>query len=92
MARRETAPLALVGLGLILAGLVMVSWPGITGPAGDTTWEGDVLFIAAAILWAIYTRWWSDAGKSVRRGPSSWCGCWRYRTFQSTGPWMAARG
>src|SRR6185436_10755199 len=51
----ETAPLALVGLGLILTGLVLVSWPGITGPAGDTTWEGDVLFLAAAVLWAIYT-------------------------------------
>ena len=51
----ETAPLAIVGLGLILVGLVLVSWPGITGPAGDTTWEGDVLFLSAAVLWAIYT-------------------------------------
>src|SRR4029453_5001784 len=51
----ETAPRAIGGLGLILGGLVVVSWPGVTGPAGDTTWEGDVLFLSAAVLWAIYT-------------------------------------
>jgi drug/metabolite transporter (DMT)-like permease len=51
----ETAPWAIVGLGLILAGLAMVSWPALTGPPGDRTWEGDILFITAAVLWAIYT-------------------------------------
>jgi len=41
------------GLPLILAGLVLVSWPGIRG--GHATWLGDVLFALDAILWGLFT-------------------------------------
>jgi len=51
----ETAPLAILGLVLILGGLVLVAWPGIIAPPADRTWEGDALFLAAGVLWAIYT-------------------------------------
>jgi len=41
------------GLPLILVGLVFVSWPGLRG--GHTTWIGDVLFAADAMLWGLFT-------------------------------------
>jgi len=41
------------GLPLILAGLVLVSWPGLRG--GHATWLGDVLFALDAMLWGLFT-------------------------------------
>jgi drug/metabolite transporter (DMT)-like permease len=51
----ETAPKAILGLILILAGIALVSWPTIIDLTGDPTWSGDALFLVAGLLWAIYT-------------------------------------
>jgi drug/metabolite transporter (DMT)-like permease len=61
--REWPRPGNLAGLALIVAGLVLVGWPGL-GDAGDRTWAGDLLFVAAGILWALFTvltrRWQID--------------------------------
>ncbi|MEO5672586.1 MAG: DMT family transporter, partial [Ramlibacter sp.] len=44
----------LAGLGLIAAGIMFIALPAWTGPGG-TTWLGDLLFVGAATLWALYT-------------------------------------
>jgi drug/metabolite transporter (DMT)-like permease len=41
----------LVSLPLILAGLLLVSWPALRGG----TWLGDALFAADAVLWGLFT-------------------------------------
>ena len=65
----ETAPKAILGLILILAGVALVSWPAIIDLTGDPTWSGDASFLVAGLLWAIYT-------VLVRR--------WRVRPLQAT--------
>jgi drug/metabolite transporter (DMT)-like permease len=56
------SPARLVGLGVILVGLVLVGWPGLSG--GGETWLGDLLFLVAGVLWALFTvaarRWRVD--------------------------------
>lgn len=51
------------GLALIVIGLVLVGWPGIGG-GDDRAWVGDLLFIGAGVLWALFTvltrRWHVD--------------------------------
>jgi len=51
----------LAGLGLIMAGVLLIGWQGLAqGAAG--AWIGDLLFVAAGFLWASYTvasRAWS---------------------------------
>ena len=44
----------LAGLGLIVVGLVLVSWPSMWG-GGDRVWLGDLLFVIAGVLWATFT-------------------------------------
>lgn len=57
-------PARLGGLALIVAGLVLVGWPGLSGRAGAWTWLGDLLFAVDAVLWGLYTvlarRWHVD--------------------------------
>lgn len=57
-------PARLAGLALIIAGLVLVSWPGIAGVGAERTWPGDVLFLVAGVLWGLFTvlarRWQVD--------------------------------
>jgi drug/metabolite transporter (DMT)-like permease len=48
-------PSRLGGLALIVAGLVLVSWPGMSGGAGERAWLGDLLFAVDALLWGLYT-------------------------------------
>jgi drug/metabolite transporter (DMT)-like permease len=43
------------GLPLIVAGLVLVSWPGLRGGHGAATWLGDLLFAVDAVLWGLFT-------------------------------------
>ena len=56
--RRVTA----VGLAAIVLGLVLVGWPSLRGD--DGAWLGDVLLVAAGVLWALFTvlarRWRVD--------------------------------
>ncbi len=57
-------PATLVAMAVIVAGLVLVGWPGLRGGAGSTVWLGDLLFVVAGVLWALYTvavrRWRAD--------------------------------
>ena len=51
----------LLGLAVIIAGVLMIGWSGLTG-GGPSVWTGDLLFVAGGLLWAIYTvgaRYWS---------------------------------
>jgi drug/metabolite transporter (DMT)-like permease len=54
LGERSTAA-RLAGLLLIVAGLVLVSWPGLAGGQGSTTWLGDLLFALDAVLWGLFT-------------------------------------
>jgi drug/metabolite transporter (DMT)-like permease len=57
-------PARLAGLVLVVAGLLLVGWPGLTGAAGGRTWLGDALFVVAGVLWGLFTvltrRWQVD--------------------------------
>ena len=48
----------------IVAGLVLVSAPGLHAGGGSRLWLGDLFFLAAGVLWAVYTvcarRWHAD--------------------------------
>jgi drug/metabolite transporter (DMT)-like permease len=46
-------PARTMGLALVVIGLVLVGWPGITG--GGHAWLGDALFIVAGVLFALFT-------------------------------------
>ena len=57
-------PARLAGLALVVAGLVLVGWPGISGAAGERIWLGDLFFVVAGVLWGLFTvlarRWQVD--------------------------------
>lgn len=41
---------------LVLLGVGLISWNGFVGaPATDTTWIGDLMFVASSLLWATFT-------------------------------------
>jgi drug/metabolite transporter (DMT)-like permease len=48
-------PAKIAGLALIVAGLMLVSWPSMRGAAHETVWAGDLLFVCAGVLWALFT-------------------------------------
>ena len=46
----------IVGGVLVLAGVAMVSWHGLTGAAlMGKAWIGDLMFVASSLLWATFT-------------------------------------
>ena len=45
----------LIGAGLVIAGIVLISWQGLHAATGAATWIGDLLFFTSAILWAVFT-------------------------------------
>lgn len=45
----------LAGYGVILVGVALIGREGFVGSFGPDTWIGDLMFIAAGILWASYT-------------------------------------
>ncbi len=49
------SPTRLVGLGIIVTGLILVSWAGIHGGGGPLTWVGDLLFAVPAVMWGVFT-------------------------------------
>jgi drug/metabolite transporter (DMT)-like permease len=55
-------PAKLIGLVVIVVGLVLVGWPALSGTG--VAWIGDLLFVVAAVLWALFTvaarRWRVD--------------------------------
>jgi drug/metabolite transporter (DMT)-like permease len=52
----------LAGAALVLAGILMIGWQGVTGSvAGEAVWIGDLLFFVSSLFWAAFTvliRWW----------------------------------
>lgn len=44
-----------MGLPLIVAGLILVSSPGLGTAHGARTWLGDLLFALDAVLWGLFT-------------------------------------
>jgi drug/metabolite transporter (DMT)-like permease len=60
----------LAGAALVLGGILLIGWQGITGAnAGDTAWVGDILFFVSSLFWAAFTvliRYWKvDAIKAT---------------------------
>ena len=46
----------IVGGALVLLGVGMVSWHGLTGGAvKSSAWIGDLMFVASSVLWATFT-------------------------------------
>jgi drug/metabolite transporter (DMT)-like permease len=45
----------LIGAGLVIAGIVLISWQGMRVEVGAGSWIGDLLFFTSAILWSIFT-------------------------------------
>ena len=51
----------LMGLGIIIAGILVMAWEGFLVVQGDEVWIGDLLFVAGGLFWSIYTvagRYW----------------------------------
>jgi len=44
----------IVGLGIILIGVTLVGYEGFTSTGGGLTWVGDLLFLAAIALFAVF--------------------------------------
>jgi drug/metabolite transporter (DMT)-like permease len=45
----------LIGAGLVIGGIVLISWQGLQVAAGARSWVGDLLFFTSAVLWAVFT-------------------------------------
>jgi drug/metabolite transporter (DMT)-like permease len=45
----------LIGAGLVIGGIVLISWQGLHVLAGARSWIGDLLFLTSAVLWAGFT-------------------------------------
>jgi drug/metabolite transporter (DMT)-like permease len=55
---------SVAGFAAIVAGLVLASLPGLHAGTGSRVWLGDLFFVVAGVLWALYTvcarRWHVD--------------------------------
>lgn len=54
--RRDSIPF--VGLALLIGGVLTIKLDGVLHPAASThphAWRGDLLFMAAALMWSFYT-------------------------------------
>ena len=47
--------LRVVGAGLVLAGIILIGWHGLSATPGSQTWIGDLLFIGSSLLWACFS-------------------------------------
>ncbi len=46
----------LIGNGLVVLGIVLIGWDGLRAASGGA-WIGDLMFVAAGVLWGLYTLW-----------------------------------
>ena len=80
-------PSRLGGTALVVAGLALVGWPGISDAAGERTWLGDVLFVVAGVLWGLFTvlarRWQLDP---LRATAMTWVLALAYLPFYALSP------
>lgn len=44
----------LIGIGIIIMGVVLIGWESFQAK-GEHTWIGDLMFVAAGLLWATFT-------------------------------------
>ena len=44
-----------IGAAIVLGGILLIGWDGLTQPSGERAWLGDLLFFASSILWAGFT-------------------------------------
>jgi drug/metabolite transporter (DMT)-like permease len=51
----KPTPMRLLGYGILLLGIMMIGRAGFLGSAGPDAWMGELLFICAGMLWALYT-------------------------------------
>ena len=45
----------LIGAGLVIAGIVPISWQGMRVEVGAQSWIGDLPFFTSAVLWSVFT-------------------------------------
>ena len=45
----------ILGAGLVITGIVLISWHGLIAEPGSKTWIGDLLFIGSSLLWGTFT-------------------------------------
>jgi drug/metabolite transporter (DMT)-like permease len=45
----------LLGAAVVLAGIVLIGWDGLSQSSGEKTWLGDLMFFASSVLWAGFT-------------------------------------
>ena len=45
----------LTGYVIVLAGIIIVGWEGLSGNAGPEAWLGDLMFMGAGGVWAVFT-------------------------------------
>ena len=45
----------LIGAGLVMGGIVLISWQGLHAASSVGSWVGDLLFFISAVLWAVFT-------------------------------------
>jgi len=51
----------LLGAAVVLVGIVLIGWDGLSQSGGEKTWLGDLMFFASSVLWAGFTlllRFW----------------------------------
>ncbi|MFZ5784359.1 MAG: DMT family transporter [Pseudomonadota bacterium] len=45
----------LLGAAVVLVGIVLIGWDGLSQSGGEKTWLGDLMFFASSVLWAGFT-------------------------------------
>ncbi len=45
----------LLGAAVVLAGIVLIGWDGLSQSSSEKTWLGDLMFFASSVLWAGFT-------------------------------------
>ena len=45
----------IIGAGLVITGIVLISWHGLMAEPGSKTWIGDLLFIGSSLLWGTFS-------------------------------------
>ncbi len=52
--RERLGPAHIAGATVVVLGIVLISWHGLTAHDPGQSWIGDVLFFASAVLWAVF--------------------------------------
>jgi drug/metabolite transporter (DMT)-like permease len=69
MLGERLSPVHLIGAGLVIGGIVLISWQGLQVTVGARSRVGDLLFLTSAVLWAVFTvlirHWWLPAVRAI---------------------------